>query len=51
MKIKNILSLIKNIKKYVPHAYICIVDDSKKNNIGKILKKNNFHKVIYSIEK
>ena len=44
---KNILPLIKSIKKYVPDACICIVDDSKKNNIGKILKKNNFHKVIY----
>jgi len=44
---KNILPLIKNIKKYVPHAYICIVDDSKKNNVGRILKKNNLHKVIY----
>ena len=44
---KNILSLIKSIKKYVPDAHICIVDDSKKNNIGIILKKNNFHKVIY----
>ena len=45
---KNILSLIKKIKKYVPEAKICIVDDSKKNNIGKILKKNAFYKVIYS---
>jgi dolichol-phosphate mannosyltransferase len=44
---KNILSLIKKIKKYVPEAKICIVDDSKKNNIGKILKKNAFYKVIY----
>ena len=44
---KNILPLIKNIKKYVPHAYICIVDDSKKKNVGRILKKNNLHKVIY----
>ena len=31
---KNILRLIKSIKKYVPDALICIVDDSKKNNIG-----------------
>ena len=44
---KNILSLIKEINKYVPDAQICIVDDSKENIIGNILKKNNFHKVIY----
>jgi dolichol-phosphate mannosyltransferase len=44
---KNILSLIKKIKKYVPDARICIVDDSKTNNIDKILKKNNYYKVIY----
>ena len=44
---KNILSLIKKIKKYVPDARICIGDDSKTNNIDKILKKNNYYKVIY----
>ena len=44
---KNILPLIKEIKRYLPDANICVVDDSKKNIIGNILKKNNFHKVIY----
>jgi dolichol-phosphate mannosyltransferase len=44
---KNILVLIKKINQYVPHAQICIVDDSKKDNIREILRKNNFHKVIY----
>ena len=44
---KNILSLIMKIKKYLPNARICIVDDSKKNIIGNILKKNKFYKVIY----
>ncbi len=44
---KNILSLIKKIKKYVPNAKICIVDDSKKDNIGKIIKENKLHEVIY----
>lgn len=44
---KNILPLIKEIKRYLPDANICVVDDSKKNIIGNILKKNNFYKVIY----
>tara|TARA_B110000971_G_scaffold152848_1_gene156066 strand:+ start:67 stop:792 length:726 start_codon:yes stop_codon:yes gene_type:complete len=44
---KNILSLIMKIKKYLPNAKICIVDDTKKNIIGTILKKNNLHKIIY----
>ena len=44
---RNILSLVKKIKKYVPNANVCIVDDSKKDNIGKILKKNKFNKVVY----
>ena len=35
------------IKKYLPNAKICIVDDTKKNIIGTILKKNNLHKIIY----
>ena len=42
---KNILSLIMKIKKNLPNARICIVDDSKKNIIGTILKKNNLHKI------
>ena len=44
---RNILSLVKKIKKYVPNANVCIVDDSKKDNIGEILKKNKFNKVVY----
>ena len=44
---KNILPLIKEIKRYLPDANICVVDDSKKNIIGNILKKNKFYKVIY----
>jgi dolichol-phosphate mannosyltransferase len=44
---RNILSLIKKIKVHVPHAHVCIVDDSKNNNIEKILNKNNLHKVLY----
>jgi dolichol-phosphate mannosyltransferase len=44
---KNILSLVKKIKRYVPRAFICIVDDSNNDNIKKILNKNNFHKVLY----
>jgi|TARA_B100001093_G_scaffold490896_1_gene530407 dolichol-phosphate mannosyltransferase len=44
---KNILFLIKKIKKYVPDSKICIVDDSKENKIEKILKDNNFNKIAY----
>tara|TARA_B100000795_G_scaffold261739_1_gene238831 strand:+ start:112 stop:840 length:729 start_codon:yes stop_codon:yes gene_type:complete len=44
---KNILSLLKKINKYVPKAKICIVDDSKNDNIKKILNKNNLHKILY----
>ena len=44
---KNILSLVKNIKKYMPDANICIVDDTKRDTIGKILKNDNLHKVNY----
>ena len=44
---ENIISLVKNIKKYVPEAKICIVDDSREDNIKKILKKHNLSKIIY----
>ena len=43
---ENIISLLKDIKKNIPTASISIVDDSKNNNIKKILKKNNFDKKI-----
>ena len=43
---ENIISLLKNIKKNIPTASIAIVDDSKNNNMKKILKKNNFDKNI-----
>lgn len=43
---ENIISLLKNIKKNIPTASISIVDDSKNNNMKKILKKNNFDKKI-----
>jgi dolichol-phosphate mannosyltransferase len=44
---KNILSLLKKIKLYVPNAKVCIVDDSKENKIKHILKKNKLHSVLY----
>ena len=44
---KNILSLLKKIKLYIPNAKICIVDDSKENKIKHILKKNKLHSVLY----
>jgi len=43
---ENIISLLKDIKKNIPTASISIVDDSKNNNMKKILKKNNFDKKI-----
>lgn len=43
---ENIISLLKDIKKNIPTASILIVDDSKNNNMKKILKKNNFDKKI-----
>ena len=44
---ENILTLIKEIRKYVPHSKICIVDDSKIDTINKILKKSNIRNIIY----
>ena len=44
---ENIISLVKNIKKYVPKAKICIVDDSREDGIKKILKIHNLSKIIY----
>ena len=44
---ENIVSLVKEIKKYVPNAKICIVDDSKEDNIKRILKKHNPFKILY----
>ena len=38
---KNILSLLKKIKFFLPNALICIIDDSKNNNIERILLKHN----------
>ena len=43
---ENIISLLKDIKKNIPTASISIVDDSKNNNMKKILKKNKFDKKI-----
>ena len=43
----NIVYLIHKIKKFVPEAKICIVDDSKINNVKKILVKNKLNKIIY----
>ena len=44
---ENILALIKEIRKYVPNATICIIDDSKIDTINKILKKNNIRNIVY----
>ena len=44
---ENILSLLKKIKFFLPNALICIIDDSKNNNIEKILLKHNISKVLY----
>jgi dolichol-phosphate mannosyltransferase len=44
---KNILSLIKEIRKYLPNSVICIVDDSKIDKIAKILKNENLKKIYY----
>lgn len=43
---KNIIPLLRNIKKNVPTASIAIVDDSKNNIMKQILKKNKFEKSI-----
>ena len=48
---ENIISLLDNIKKNIPLAYITIVDDSKNNNIREILKKNNINKNIRYIHR
>ena len=44
---KNILLLVKAIKKKIPRSFICIVDDSKEAKIGLILKKAQLSKVLY----
>ena len=44
---ENILPLLKKIIFFLPRAKICVVDDSKNNNIEKILIKNNLNKVLY----
>ena len=44
---KNILYLIKEIKKILPKANIIIVDDSPDTEIGKIVKKNKYLNVNY----
>ena len=43
---KNIIPLLRNIKKNIPTASIAIVDDSKKNIMKQILKQNKFEKSI-----
>ena len=44
---ENILLLLKRIIFFLPRAKICVVDDSKNNNIEKILLKNKLKKVLY----
>ena len=44
---KNILFLVKEIKKIIPNSFICIVDDSKDLKIGSIINKSNFKRVLY----
>ena len=44
---ENILSLIENIKKFIPKAMIIIVDDTPKNDIGILIYKNKISKVQY----
>ena len=44
---ENILSLIKNIKRFIPKALIVIVDDTPKNDIGILIKKNKISRVQY----
>jgi len=44
---KNILFIVKAIKKKIPSSYICIVDDSKNTMIGSILEKAQLKKVLY----
>ena len=44
---KNILSLINNVQKNVPNSKICIVDDSRIDKIGPILKKAKLKKILY----
>jgi len=48
---KNIISLVKSIKKNLPKAKICIVDDSINDNIKKKLIKNKLSKIIYFYRK
>ena len=43
---KNILFLVKEIKKIIPNSFICIVDDSKDLKIGSIINKSNFKRVL-----
>ena len=43
---KNIILLLRNIKKNIPTASIAIVDDSKNNIMKQILKQNKFEKSI-----
>lgn len=44
---ENILSLIENIKKFIPKAMVIIVDDTPKNDIGILINKNKISKVQY----
>lgn len=41
---ENIILLLKDIKKNIPTASITIIDDSKHNNMEKILEENNLKK-------
>ena len=43
---ENIILLLKDIKKNIPTASITIIDDSKHNNMEKILEENNLNKNI-----
>lgn len=44
---KNILSLIKEIRKILPRSSICIVDDSKIDKTSNLVKKEKLKKIFY----